>query len=101
PSMSRRGNCYDNAVAEAFSRPSVGSCWNVSNGRRARPHEPLSLSTLRSGITDNVVTQLWAIKVLGTLNNGCTAQPKLLVYKTEASALCSLCLCGCCISTFY
>jgi hypothetical protein len=49
---------------------------------------------LRSGITDNVVTQLWAIKVLGALNNGCASQPKLLVYKTEASAQCSLCLCG-------
>jgi hypothetical protein len=52
--------------------------------------DPVTLnivSTLRSGITDNVVTQPWAIKVLGTLNNGCTSQPKLLVYKTEASAL--------------
>jgi transposase InsO family protein len=31
-SMSRRANCYDNAVPKAFSRRSVGSCLNVSNG---------------------------------------------------------------------
>src|SRR6185312_427806 len=64
----------------------AGSCSSALNGSPELPRVPRSLSTLKFGITDIVVIQLWTISVHGSLNSGCLLQPKLRVYKIEARA---------------
>ena len=85
PSMSRRANCYDNAVAESFF---ATLRWELLERHRwpsRAEARMLSSNTLKFGITVSVVIRQSAISVRCSLNSGCAQQPKLLVHFFKAS----------------
>jgi len=63
-SMSRRGNCYDNAPRESFWRTLKNELVHHCRYTTRPRLKPLSESTSKSSITGNGDTRVWAILLL-------------------------------------
>ena len=85
PSMSRRGNCYDNAVAESFSAVLKRSGLDGASTQRDRRQKQTSSITLRCSTTGQGVTVILGRSVLMTSKGLLVVIYECLQYRGNSS----------------